>query len=83
MFSVTGAIESLADSFAEPSARPKSPEHQKAAIQLLDKDDDFSDNEQVQAICLFSCHTSIADTYLAIQKKVTCTLYIQSKLNKA
>ena len=83
MFSVAGAIESLADSFAEPSAGLKSPEHQKAAIQLLDKDDDLSDNEQVQAIRLFSRHTSIADTYLAIQKKVTRTLYIQSELNEA
>jgi hypothetical protein len=83
MFSVAGAIESLADSFAEPSARLKSPERRKAAIQLLDKDDDLSDNEQVQAIRLFSRHTSIADTYLAIQKKVTCTLYIQSELNEA
>jgi hypothetical protein len=83
MFSVAGAIESLADSFAEPSAGLKSPERRKATIQLLDRDDDLSDNEQVQTIRLFSHHTSIADTYLAIQKKGTRTLYIQSELNKA
>jgi hypothetical protein len=49
----------------------------------LDKDDDLSENEQVQAIRLFSRHTSIADTYLAIQKKGTRTLYIQSELSEA
>jgi len=83
MFSVAGAIESLAESFAEPSGALKSPERRRAAIQLLNNDDDLSDNEQVQAICLFSRHTSIADTYLAIQKKATRTLYIQSELTKA
>jgi hypothetical protein len=76
MFSVTGAIESHADSFAEPPAGLKSPEHFKAAIEMLDKDDDLSDNEQVHAIRLFSCHTSIVDTYLAITKQSKCTLYI-------
>lgn len=83
MFSVAGAIETLAESFAKPSGGLKSPERRKAAIQLLDKDDDLSENEQVQAIRLFSRHTSIADTYLAIQKKGTRTLYIQSELSEA
>jgi hypothetical protein len=83
MFSVVRAIESLADFFAEPPARLKSPERHKAAIEMLDKDDDLSDNEQVHAICLFSHHTSIADTYLAITKKSKCTLYIQSELMEA
>jgi hypothetical protein len=43
----------------------------------------LSDNEQVHAICLFSRHTSIADTYLAILKKSKRTLYIQSELMEA
>jgi hypothetical protein len=83
MFFIARAIESLADSFAEPPARLKSPERHKAAIEMLDKDDDLSDNEQVHAIHLFSCHTSIADTYLAITKKSKRTLYIQSELMEA
>ena len=83
MFSIAGAIESLADSFAEPPTGLKSPERRKAAIEMLDKDDDLSDNEQVHAIRLFSRHTSIVDTYLAITKKSKCTLYIQSELMEA
>ena len=83
MFSIAGAIESLAESFAAPSRGLKSPERHRAAIQLLDKDDNLSDNEQVQDIHMFSHHTSIADTYLEIQKKATRTLYIQSELTKA
>jgi len=43
----------------------------------------LSKNEQAQAIRLFSRHTSIADTYLAIHKKGTRTLYIQSELSEA
>jgi hypothetical protein len=83
MFSITGAIESLADSFAEPPTGLKSPERHKAAIEMLDKDDDLSDNEQVHAIHLFSRHTSIVDTYLAITKKSKRTHYIQSELMEA
>ena len=82
MFSVAGAIKSLANSFAEPPAGLKSAEHCKAAIEMLDKDD-LSDNKQVHAIHIFSCHTSIVDTYLAITKKSKCTLHIQSKLMEA
>jgi hypothetical protein len=80
MFSVAGAISSLAESFTEDPSILTSPQRRKAAIQLLDEDDDLSENEQVQAIRLFSRQTAIADSYLAIKKKTTRTLYIQSEL---
>ncbi|KIM78639.1 hypothetical protein PILCRDRAFT_11097 [Piloderma croceum F 1598] len=66
MFSVAGTISSLAESFAEDPSILTSPQRHKAAIQLLDENDDLSENEQVQAI--------------SIKKKITCTLYIQSEL---
>jgi len=82
MFSVAGAIESLADRFAESSdpAVLTSPQRRSAAIHLLEEDGDLSDNEQVQAIHLFSRRTAAADSYLAIKKKAIRTLYIQSEL---
>jgi hypothetical protein len=83
MFSVVGAIESLADRFTESSNDPgnlTSPQRRSAAINLLEEDGDLSDNEQVQAIRLFSRRTTIADSYLAIKKKATRTRYIQSEI---
>lgn len=79
MFSVAGAIETLADKFGESDA-PSTPQRRRAAIHQLEQDDDLSENEQVQAIRLFSRQTAIAETYLAINKKSTRTLYIQSEL---
>jgi hypothetical protein len=82
MFSVAGAIESLADRFAESNdpGNLTSPQRRSAAINLLEEDGDLSDNEQVQAIRLFSRHTTVADSYIAIKKKATRTRYIQSEL---
>lgn len=83
MFSVAGAIEALADSFTDGPASLTSPQRRSSAIAQLDEDADLSENEQVQAIRLFSRHTSIADSYLAIKKKSVRTLYIQSELSQA
>ena len=82
MFEVAGAIEALSDNFLKPSssANLTSPQWHGAAICLLKEDGDLSDNEQVVAIWLFSCKTSIADSCLSIKKKSTCTLFIQFKL---
>ena len=83
MFSVVCAIESLADRFTESSNDPgdlTSPQCCSAAMNLLEEDGDLSDNEQVQAIRLFSRCTTIADSYLAIKKKATRTRYIQLEL---
>ena len=79
MFSVAGAIETLADKFDEPGS-VTSPERRRAAIHRLEEDDDLSETEQVAAIRLFSHRTTIADSYLAIKKKSTRTRYIQSEL---
>ena len=84
MFSVAGAIEALADMFVEPSDDPSaltSPQWRSAAIAKLENDADLSDSEQVKAICLFSRNTFIVDLYLAISKKTTRTLYIQSEMD--
>jgi hypothetical protein len=79
MFSVAGAIETLADKFDE-SGGVASPERRRAAIHRLEEDDDLSETEQVAAVRLFSRKTTIADSYLAIKKKSTHTRYIQSEL---
>lgn len=53
----------------------------KAAIQKLEDDGDLSDNEQIQAFQLFRKDSTIAQSYLAIRKKETRTLYIQKELS--
>ena len=82
MFSMAGAIEPLADWFAESSDPTSltSPQQRSAAIHLPKEDGDLSDDEKVQAIHLFSHRTAVADSYLAIKKKATCIRYVQSEL---
>lgn len=80
MFSLVGAINNLADSFAAGDGALASPQHCQAAITLLDENADLSENEQVQAIRLFSRHTAIADSYMSIQNKSTRTRYIQAEI---
>ena len=82
MFEVAGAIKALTDSFLKPSGSQNlaSPQQCGAAIHMLEEDGDLSDNEQVAAIRLFSCKTSVADSYLSIKKKSTRTLFIQSEI---
>jgi hypothetical protein len=75
MFSIAGATEPLADQFVESpngSSNLSTPQHCSAAINLLEQDDDLSNNEQVQAIRLFSQRTAVANSYIAIKKKTTC-----------
>ncbi|KAG1728875.1 uncharacterized protein EDB91DRAFT_1253308 [Suillus paluster] len=79
MFSVAGAIETLADKFDE-SGGLTSPECCSAAIHCLKDDAELSETEQVTAVWLFSRQTAIADSYLTIKKKSTHTCYIQSEL---
>ncbi|KZT20132.1 hypothetical protein NEOLEDRAFT_1021118, partial [Neolentinus lepideus HHB14362 ss-1] len=57
-----------------------SPERCKAAIRLLDMDDELSDHEQVKAIRLFTRNTAVADSYVAIDKKSWRTLFLCSEL---
>lgn len=83
MFSLAGAINNLADSFTAGDGALASPRRRQAAITLLDKDADLSENEQVQAIRLFSRHTAIADSYMSIQNKSTRTRYIQAEITDA
>lgn len=79
VFSLAGAISLLANNFS-PDAGASSPECRRAAIAMFDEDDDLSENEQVLAIHLFSCHTAIADSYTSIKKKSVRTRYIQQEI---
>jgi len=63
MFSVAGAIETLADTF-DQSGGVTSPERRRVAIQRLEDDDELSETEQVAAVRLFSRQTTIADSVI-------------------
>ena len=77
---VADAIRGLSNALAESNKHPPTPERRKAAIQLLEDDGEFSDDEQVRIISLFASKSEAADSFLSIRKKRIRTAYIQSEL---
>ncbi len=84
-----GALETLASSMAGPShaagdlARLETtPERRARAIALVEDSDDLSDNEQLQAIDLFTEKPEFADAYVAIKKPSLRAKFLQGKLEK-
>jgi hypothetical protein len=77
---VSDAIRGLSTALAESNKHPPTPERRKAAIQLLEDDGEFSDDEQVRIISLFASKSEAADSFLSIRKKRIRTAYIQSEL---
>ena len=77
---VADAIHGLSGALAELSKHPPTPECRKAAIQLMEDDGDFSDNDQVRIIHLFASKSEAADSFFSICKKRICTAYVQSEL---
>ena len=77
---VADAIRGLSGALTESNKHPPTPECRKAAIQMMEDDGDFSDNDQVRIIHLFASKSEAADSFLSICKKRICTAYIQSEL---
>jgi hypothetical protein len=57
-----------------------SPERKRQAIQMIEEDDDLSENECIRAFRVIRKDTTFADTVLSIRKKETRTRYIQREL---
>ncbi|EJC97573.1 uncharacterized protein FOMMEDRAFT_24357 [Fomitiporia mediterranea MF3/22] len=55
-------------------------QHRTAAIRAIEVDEELSDNDMVDVAEMIHEHTSIADTYLALQNKDHCTTYLQKSL---
>jgi len=77
---VADATCGLSTALAKSNKHPTTPECCKAAIQLLEDDGKFSDDEQVRIISLFASKSEVADSFLSIRKKRIHTAYIQSEL---
>ena len=77
---VADAIHGLSGALAELSKHPPTPEHHKAAIQLMEDDGDFFNDDQVRIICLFASKSEAADSFLSICKKRIHTAYVQLEL---
>ena len=77
---VADAIRGLSGALAESSKHPPTPERRKAAIQLMEDDGDFSDDDQVRIIRLFASKSEAADSFLSIRKKRIRTAYVKSEL---
>ena len=79
MLEVASAIRDMSKTFIT-SGLP-TPERRRQAIQLLEDDGDFSDNEQVHVMGLFADNMAIADTFMHIRKKNVHTTFIHSKIS--
>ncbi|KAJ7036435.1 hypothetical protein C8F04DRAFT_1258001 [Mycena alexandri] len=75
-FEMAGAIERVAMALNTVG----SPEVRKRAIRLMEDDSDFSDNEEVDVMRLFTKDTAVAQTYIRSRKKSTRTAFICSIL---
>ncbi|KAJ7466259.1 hypothetical protein B0H11DRAFT_2284693 [Mycena galericulata] len=58
-----------------------SPEVRQRAIKLMEEDADFSENEEVTVMRLFTKDTAVAQTYIAASKKSMRTAFIRSVLD--
>ncbi|KAJ7059779.1 hypothetical protein C8F01DRAFT_1145629 [Mycena amicta] len=58
-----------------------SPEIRKRAIEILEDDDKFSDNDCVDAMALFEKNIAIAQTYIGSKNKERRTAYLQRHLD--
>ncbi|KAF8341693.1 Myb/SANT-like DNA-binding domain-containing protein [Amanita rubescens] len=82
MVDMASSIDRLASSVAGPNVTlASSPERKRAAIKLIEKDEDLSGDELTKTFKLIRCDTSFADTILAISDKSHRTQYIQSELD--
>ena len=46
----------------------------------MEEDKEFSDREEMAVMMLFSKDTAVAQTYIGLSKKSTCTVFIHSIL---
>lgn len=83
IFQLTSQFGTIAKSFETPPSNAlSSPARRSAAISLLDDDDELSADEHVKAIQLFSRHTAVADSYVAIKKKPIRVAFIQAEIER-
>jgi hypothetical protein len=73
---MAGAIERIAVALNTIG----SPEVRKRAIRLMEDDVEFSDNEEVDVMRLFTKDTAVAQAYIGSRKKTTRTAFIHSIL---
>ncbi|PPQ91574.1 hypothetical protein CVT25_012285 [Psilocybe cyanescens] len=67
---VASSVRDLATAFVGSMGSTSTPER-KTAIQMLEEDDDLSEDEKIDAIQLFRKDSTIAQSYLSIRKKDT------------
>jgi ATP phosphoribosyltransferase len=60
-----------------------SPEVRMRAVQQLEEDDEFSDEESATIMRLFTLDSAVAQTYTASKKKSTRTAYVRGSVEAA
>jgi len=81
MTAVASSVSDLATAFLSSGGEP-TPKRRARAIRQIQDDGDLSENEQVMAMKLMRRDVTIADTFNAIGRKETRTLYLQSELEE-
>ena len=76
---MAASVSELATAFKN-SGGETSPERRKAAIEMIENDDDLSENEQVQIFKVIRRDVAVADFIVGIRDKAKRTRYIQSEL---
>jgi ATP phosphoribosyltransferase len=60
-----------------------SPEARMRAVEQMEDDDEFSDNESVTIMRLFTLDSAVAQTYTASKKKSTRTAFVRGSVEAA
>ena len=72
------AVQTMSSSFQPASAPPQ--KRRESAIELMEKDGNFSESERIPVLYLFTKSIEIADSYLAIKDKNTRKGFIEHAL---
>jgi hypothetical protein len=76
---MASSVRELATAF-KSSNGPTTPDRRAAAVQIIEDDDELSEDEQIKIFGVICRKIAIADTIIAIKDKKKRTRYIQSEL---
>jgi hypothetical protein len=78
--SIAGMTTAIMELASVMKGGPATPERRVKAINLVEDDDAFSDDEQAHVMVLFSRDIAIADTYMGIKSKSVRTAFVRAQM---
>lgn len=80
LLGVASALNTIGTAL-QPSGSAPTPERRRQAIQLLEDDGDFSDDDMIRIGKIFRADISVADTFSSFRKKTLRSAYITDELS--